>query len=85
MCKVSIIMPCFNDGAYIEESISSVLKQTYKEIELIIINDGSTEDNTNKIFRCVQHIEAPTLYLLPKKYHLAKRFFHDLSSSPYLL
>ena len=55
MCKVSIIMPCFNDGAYIEESINSVLKQSYKEIELIVINDGSTDDNTNEILNKINH------------------------------
>lgn len=47
--KVSIIMPCFNDGMYIQESIESVLGQTYKNIEIIIINDGSTDEFTNEI------------------------------------
>ncbi|RDC64112.1 glycosyltransferase family 2 protein [Adhaeribacter pallidiroseus] len=48
MEKVSIIMPAFNSEAYIEESINSVLSQTYSNWELIIIDDGST-DNTGYI------------------------------------
>lgn len=42
---VSVIMPAYNAEQYIEESVASVLNQTFKNIELIIINDCST-DNT---------------------------------------
>jgi len=45
---VSVIMPAFNAESFIKEAIDSVLSQTYKYWELIIINDGST-DQTKKI------------------------------------
>lgn len=45
---VSIIVPCFNGGRFIERSINSILKQTYSNIELIFVNDGST-DNSEEI------------------------------------
>lgn len=45
---VSVIMPAYNSEAYIEESITSVLNQSYSNIELIVLNDGSS-DHTKKI------------------------------------
>jgi glycosyltransferase involved in cell wall biosynthesis len=48
MPLVSICMPAFNAAEYIDETIQSVLNQTYQNIELIICNDGST-DNTAEV------------------------------------
>ena len=47
---VSIGMSVFNSSDYIEDAIKSILKQTYTNWELIIINDGSTDD-TREIIR----------------------------------
>lgn len=43
---VSVVMPCYNDGRFIQESIASVKAQTYPEIELIIVDDGSDDAET---------------------------------------
>ncbi len=40
---VSVIMPCFNAEKYIAEAIDSVLKQDYRDLELVIVNDGSSD------------------------------------------
>ena len=45
---VSIIMPSFNTGRFIKKTINSVLNQTYKNWELIIVDDCSN-DNTDEI------------------------------------
>ncbi len=46
---VSVIIPCFNSEKYIGAAIESVLNQTYKTFEIILINDGSTDSSEEKI------------------------------------
>ena len=58
---VSIIMPCYNDGEYIQEAINSVMSQTYQSIELVIINDGSTDLATIKI---ISSLDDPRIKVL---------------------
>lgn len=43
MCKISIIVPVYNSRRYLEECIDSIVNQTYKDWELILIDDGSTD------------------------------------------
>ena len=44
---VSIVLPAYNAENYIEETINSLLKQSFKEIEIICVNDGSKDDTLN--------------------------------------
>lgn len=47
MLKLTVIMPVYNVEKYVEKSIKSVLNQTMKDFELIIVNDGSTDNSGN--------------------------------------
>ena len=46
---VSIIIPAYNATEYIEAMLDCIIGQTYKNIEVILINDGSTDDTLDKI------------------------------------
>lgn len=45
--KISIIMPVYNKEKYLYKSIKSILNQTYENFELIIVNDGSTDNSSS--------------------------------------
>lgn len=45
MVKISVIIPVYNVEKYLEECLNSVLNQTFKDIEVICVNDGSTDDS----------------------------------------
>ena len=55
--KFSIITPCYNSEKYLTEMIESVLQQSYKNFELIIVNDGST-DNSSRIIKHYQSMDS---------------------------
>ena len=50
MKTVSVIIPCFNYGQWLPEAIESALSQTHEPHEVIVVNDGST-DNTGEVVR----------------------------------
>jgi glycosyltransferase involved in cell wall biosynthesis len=47
--KVSVIIPVYNTEAYLEEAVRSIMNQTLKDIEIIIIDDGSTDNSLTVI------------------------------------
>lgn len=51
---ISIIMPCFNSEEYIGSSISSVINQTYKDWELIVIDDFSEDSSVDIISKYIK-------------------------------
>jgi len=55
MPLVSIIIPCYNQGRYLAESIGSVLASDFTELEIIVVDDGSTEPETRRILDMLEY------------------------------
>lgn len=47
--QITVLMPAYNAAAYISDAINSVLQQSFTDFELLIVNDGSTDDTVNVI------------------------------------
>lgn len=49
--KVTLMVPCYNEGANVEETISHLLRQRYPDLEVLAINDGSKDDTGQRLDR----------------------------------
>ena len=44
--RISVLLPCFNDGQWIDEALDSVRQQTFQDFEIVVVDDGSTDAAT---------------------------------------
>ncbi|ACS78634.1 glycosyl transferase family 2 [Maridesulfovibrio salexigens DSM 2638] len=65
--KVSIVIPLFNQGHYLEEAVRSVLNQTYTNWEICIINDGSTDNSYEVAKELIERINDNRIRLLTQE------------------
>lgn len=57
MSSISIVVPVYNTEKYLDKCISSILNQTFTDFELILVNDGST-DNSIDILKKYKNIDS---------------------------
>lgn len=62
-CCISVVMPCHNAAAFVGEAVECVMKQTYGDVELIVVDDGST-DGSVEILQDLVSRYSPRIKLL---------------------
>jgi glycosyltransferase involved in cell wall biosynthesis len=65
--RVSVIIPCFNLGLYLSEAVESVLSQTFRDFEIIIVDDESTDLVTQQFPEMYQH---PMIHIIRNPYNM---------------
>ncbi|WP_167590577.1 glycosyltransferase family 2 protein [Oceanidesulfovibrio indonesiensis] len=65
--KVTVATPLFNQGRYLDEAVRSVVAQTYPDWEMVIVNDGSTDDSYEQARAILAAIDDPRIKLVSQE------------------
>lgn len=77
---ISVIAPAFNEGLTIIQNVRSLLTLNYPEFEVIIVNDGSTDDTLEQLIAEFQMVEVPFAYNEKIKTQPVRRIFKSTSA-----
>ena len=83
--KISAYIPVYNYGKYVEEAINSVINQTFDDWELIVINDGSSDESEEIIARYESHPKITTVNQSNKGLVVSSNIALRLSAGEYIM
>jgi glycosyltransferase involved in cell wall biosynthesis len=82
---ISVIMPCFNSETYLINTVSSVFRQSYQNIELIVVDDGSTDRSSEILSELNQlHPQLTVFYQKNKGPYPARNFALDHAKGEFI-
>ncbi|HZG73774.1 MAG TPA: glycosyltransferase family A protein [Chondromyces sp.] len=59
---ISVVIPCYNDGIFLPETIARLKEQTYQKFEIIVVNDGSTDAHTKEVLNALKDKNIKVLH-----------------------
>lgn len=85
MTSVSVVIPCFNDGRYLSEAVGSARAQSHPDVEIVVVNDGSTDPQTLRVLDQVSDDGAHVVHQENKGLPAARNAGISASSGDYIL
>lgn len=85
MPKVSVVIPCYNQGAFVDKTVDSVLAQTFDDFEIIIVNDGSTDAATKVLLEKYSRPKTTVLHTLNQGVCAARNAGIKAAAGQYIL
>lgn len=85
MAKVTVVIPCYNHGRFLDKAVDSILAQTFTDYEIFVINDGSTDPYT--VRKLENYSKPKTTVFIKKNEHLsaARNYGIQRSKAEYIL
>jgi glycosyltransferase involved in cell wall biosynthesis len=85
MPSVSVVVPCYNQGVYLEEALQSIYNQTFHDYEIIVVDDGSTDSITPEIIARIRDSRTTTFRINNCGLASARNFGISKASGKYIL
>jgi glycosyltransferase involved in cell wall biosynthesis len=85
MPKVSIIIPCYNQGQFLDEAVNSVVNQTFTDYEIIVINDGSTDELSIEVLKSYKKHKTKVYHTDNQGLAAARNYGISLATGEYIL
>ncbi len=85
--RVSVIVACFDDGHYLSECLESIFAQSYRDVEIILVDDGSTESETTELLDRLEGDDRLTVLRQPQNHGpgVARNAGIELATGRYIL
>ena len=85
MAKVCVVIPCYNHGKYIDEAIQSIQKQTFQDFEIIVVDDGSTDEFTVQKLKTLNYPKTQIIHQQNSGPIIARNRAISLTTAEYIL
>jgi glycosyltransferase involved in cell wall biosynthesis len=81
---ISVVIPCYNDGVYLKETLNHLQKQTEQNFEVIIVNDGSDDPVTIEVLREIEQLNVIVLHKRNGRMSSARNYGVDRAKGKYI-